>query len=245
MADENSKAPWFTVKTTLDERKARASMGWYHNEVMNGSPDPSVGADGTCSLPLPDPALEVAAQEEIYDGDGRIYHLCRRDSWMKAIESHEVYFPPTFWSDGRFTRGSCAKNTLVHTANTYYKADEGQWLCLELDPAILRRLGIAIAVHRAPETAANGQPAQCLKLYGGISVTTISLIQEIYAVQRGSDGTFLGMLPDDGAPRMTHVEKAVKAARLAPTIDTPEHPPSLESKQPPKRGLWQRIRPMK
>lgn len=233
-------------------------MGWYHHEYTNSgsSSDPSAGPsascpDGTCSLPSPDLTREAAAQEEIYtDIKGPVYHLCQRDNWLKAIDSKEAYFPPTFWSDGRFTRGSCARNTLLHTANTYYKSVAGDWLCLELDPAVLRRLGIPIAVHRAPEAAADGQPAQCLKLYGGISVTTLGLVLESYALQRGADGSFLAMLPDDGMPRMARNNENKMARPSTATTDAPEHamaslPVVAGTTRPQKRGFWQRSMQLK
>lgn len=247
-------------------------MGWYHYEIMNGnhSSDPSAPAspDGTCPLPpspascpdgtcpLPDPTRDAAEQEEIYKDKGPVYHLCQRSNWLQATQSHEAYFPPTFWLDGRFTRASCVRDvTLVHTANHYNKNVAGDWLCLELDPAVLRKLGISIAVHRAPETAADGQPACCLKLYGGISVCTPGLVSGIYALERGAGGLFVGMLPDDVSPRFSQeVSKVKENQSEASSVVTTnsklngiqEHTQVTEdSRRPPRNGFWKRFQSKK
>jgi hypothetical protein len=218
-----------------------STMGWYHHEYANGA---APSDDGTCALPSPDASREESAKEELYLESGVIYHLCQRSLWLQAIESKQPYFPPTFWSDGRFTRGSVVRSSIVHTANTYYKEVSGDWLCIELNALILRQQGIAIAVHRAPEAAQDGQPAQCLKLYGGISVTTLCLVTEIFALQRGSNGLFLGMLPDDGAPRMARSQEnpsANSSGTVKSEIVSEQSTVSQHPEQPPqKRGFWPR-----
>lgn len=225
------------------------TMGWYHHEYTNES-SPS-GPDGPCSLPMPDLSREDAAREEIYVENGNVFHLCQRSKWLEAISSKASYFPPTFWSDGRFTRGTCVRQTLFHTANVYYTKVPGDWICLELNTAALRNMGIAIAVHRAPEPATDGQPAQCLKIYSGISVATLGLVLEVYALQRGSDGSFLGMLPDGSTPRMVGMESP---KTIVPTTDSEfkvtqrskaktdaeQSVISHEPVQKTKRGFWRK-----
>lgn len=160
--------------------------------------------DGSCYDAV---AREAAAREELYyDGvsTGRpIYHLCQKELWLQAVRSQQPYFPPTFWSDGRFTRGSCVVGSLVGTANTYYKNIEGEWLVLEMDPKLVHQMGTRIAVHRAPESSKE-EPIQCLKIHGGIPTAIPGLVTKIYRMQRDDkDGTFLAMVQTgDIVPRV-------------------------------------------
>jgi hypothetical protein len=240
-------------------------MGWYHLEITNnGDVDPTnitTCPEGTCHLPPPDESREQSAREELYHGNGPIFHLCQKSKWMDAIRNKGGYFPPTFWSDGRFTRASCVQDTLMRTANHYYKQVSGDWLCIEMDPALLRQSGIAIAVQRAPESTTT-DPIQCLKLYGGIPVIVTGLVTQIYAMQRNSDGTFLGMLPDDGVDRVVVRAKETRANKPSqPKKSEPcgcnvkgESSPKTTKKKSPKqsatkteqvkeprrRGFWRR-----
>jgi hypothetical protein len=192
-------------------------MGWYHYEIANGR-DPSATdeqptscPDGTCSNAKPQSSTTACARqptEELYLDNGPIYHLCEKSNWRSSIRIEKPYFPPTFWLDGRFTRSCCKKDSLVDTANEYYKVSRGDWICIEMDPTILRNAGIAIACHRAPESTID-QPVQCLKIYGGISVSMNDLVTNIYAMQRHGDGTFVGMTLDDTVPKMIQIKHPV------------------------------------
>jgi hypothetical protein len=213
-------------------------MGWYHHAIMNGEEDtnddkttshaPAGCPDGKCSLLPPDVSAMTGAttppgQEELYLDSGPIYHLCQKRKWMEAIEGLESYFPPTFWLDGRFTRGCTVRESLVETGNIYYRAVAGEWICLEIDPTRLRSMGIAIAVHRAPEST-RAEPAQCLKIYGGLSTNSIGLVREIYAMRRGSDGTFVGMLPDCGTARLANNKAATTSPAVPSNVDGNNNP---------------------
>jgi len=172
------------------------------NQSSNGSSGRPACHDGSCYDAT---AREDAAREELYDvSSGRpIYHLCQREKWLQAVRSKQPYVPPTFWSDGRFTRGSCVLDSLVGTANTYYKGIEGEWLVLEMNPSIVHQMGTMIAVHRAPESTAD-EPIQCLKIHGGIPTAIPGLVAKIYRMQRNDeDGTFTGMVQTgDIVPRV-------------------------------------------
>ena len=147
--------------------------------------------DGSCY----DTAVrEDAAREELYDlSHGPIFHLCQKENWLDAVRAKKPYFAPTFWSDGRFTRGSCALDSLVETANAYYKSTEGEWLVLEMDPHLVHQMGTMIAVHRAPESTRE-EPVQCLKIHGGIPTGISGLVTQVYRMQRNEDGTFLSII---------------------------------------------------
>jgi len=212
---EEVKADMMCADGTCAARTAPAAAA----SMTNGaSTTPPVGQkqqqsachDGSC---YDTAAREEAAREEIFDGvsSGRpIYHLCQKELWLQAVRSQQPYFPPTFWSDGRFTRGSCVLDSLVGTANTYYKAVAGEWLVLELDPTLVYQMGTRIAVHRAPESTPltdqdKQQPSiQCLKIHGGIPTAIPGLVTKIYRMQRDDqDGTFLSMVQTgDIVPRV-------------------------------------------
>jgi hypothetical protein len=200
-------------------------MGWYHYlQTEDGSPDTHAGPiacpDGTCRAPDPPTTatttmtLVAAPVDEVlyHTATTPIYHLCQAKLWLQAIQQRVPYFPPSFWSDGRLTRASCDLETVLDTANHYYKSSSsGDWLCLQLDPAVWRGLGIPMAVQRAPEERSSSsvrkeeeeEPIQCLKVYGGISTTAKDvLVTAIYAMKRdNATGTFYGMEPDTSTPK--------------------------------------------
>lgn len=172
--------------------------------------------DGSC---YDTTAREEAAREELYDlSHGPIYHLCQKEKWLDSVRSGRPYFAPTFWSDGRFTRGSCVLDSLVGTANTYYKAIAGEWLVLEMNPHILHQMGTMIAVHRAPESTRD-EPVQCLKIHGGIPTAVPGLVTQIYRMQRHEDGKFVDMVKTgDIVPRMASA--SIRIQTLEPDKDS-------------------------
>jgi hypothetical protein len=162
--------------------RCRYSMGWYHGQIANGE-DPFAGASH--SLPPKEPNLDTSALQSIY-------HLCQRTVFAEAVAAGTPYFPPTFVKDGRFTRASQDRGSLVNTANQYYKSTPGEWICLELDAQQILQLGIQILPQCAPEgTAAN--PINCLQIFGGIATNVPGLVISIYKMIRLADGFFYSM----------------------------------------------------
>lgn len=163
--------------------------------------DTTTGSSQKCGGDCFDGDVTTMRKEELYDVTaGPVYHLCQEKKWLEAVKTQQAYYPPTFWLDGHFTRGSCVLESLVGTANTYYKTVPGVWLVLEMDPIKLHQLGTPIAVHRAPEsncTSTQTEPVQCLKIYGGIPTTIPNLVTKIYLMERDvQDGmTFSRILP--------------------------------------------------
>jgi hypothetical protein len=167
---------------------------------------------------------------DVYQENGPVYHLCQKTKWVTAIETQQSYYPPTFWLDGKFTRACCNKDTLIDTANEYYKNTPGDWICLEIDAILLRQCGILVACHYAPELTKEQQPIQCLKIYSGISVHLPNLIHHIYPISRSpTDGTFLTLAtkPDPSIPTCcVNVSTRTKTIPKPP----PEEAPSLLTK---------------
>jgi hypothetical protein len=185
-------------------------MGWYHGQMADGE-DPFTGA--SCSLPPPKGLdLDTSTLRSIY-------HLCQRSVFAEAVAAGRPYFPPTFVQDGRFTRASQDRGSLVGTANQYYKSTPGEWICLELDGQKLLQLGIQILPQCAPEgTAAN--PINCIQIFGGIATTVPGLVVSIYKMIRLADGYFYSVsdTPSADIPGLheRQVETKVQTEEQAP-----------------------------
>lgn len=185
-------------------------MGWYHYQTAeDGKPGEKIECpDGTCAVKETQSAAAEAANEnekgqeeteELYEASGTIYHLCQKSLWLEAIEKANAYYPPTFWKDGKFTRFSCDRSTLVDTANHYYGSVPGDWLCLSLDATEVRNRGVPIVAQRAPESTPQ-EPIQCLKVFSGIPVT-MPVVVEIHRMRRDADGKFFDMAVDPVTPK--------------------------------------------
>lgn len=201
-------------------------MGWYHSADFDWE---NSGAAATCSITNKPKAEQPspAAADKAEDNDSKptpsgntacllpatslppppppdvdsIFHLCRKSKWEEAIRESEPYFPPTFMSDGKFTRATVFKKDLVSTANEFYKDSKSEWIALEIDCKTLFSLGIPILAQDAPESTAK-QPVKCLQVFGGISTTLPGLVKKIYKMRRLSDGTFHKVLdPPKATPK--------------------------------------------
>jgi hypothetical protein len=219
-------------------------MGWYHYQAAeDGTPGEKIECpDGTCAMkeksaPSKETNISIAEQqneeeeeeeeeEELYEASGTIYHLCQKSLWLDAVEKGKPYFPPTFMKDGKFTRFSCERDTLVDTANHYYGSFPGDWLCLSLNATDVRNRGVPIVAQRAPESTKQ-EPIQCLKVYSGIGVGQAVL--EIHRMRRDEQGKFLGMIVDTVTPKLimdrNALSKAVKQSSSKAPSDSPQEQP--------------------
>lgn len=119
----------------------------------------------------------------------KIYHICQASKWVAAVSNGVPYYPPTFVADGRFTRASQEKCSIVDTANHYYRGTPGKWICLELDAPKLLELGLQILPQCAPEGTAD-KPINCLQIFGGITTTIPGVVVAILPMIRLKDGFF-------------------------------------------------------
>ena len=228
-------------------------MGWYHFQpAEDGTPGEKIACpDGTCAVmnETTAPATEAPHQhndkqqqqeeEELYEASGTIYHLCQKSIWLKAIEQGQPYYPPTFFKDGKFTRFSCERDTLVETANHYYGSFPGDWLCLSLDATEIRNRGVPIVAQRAPESTQQDEPIQCLKVHSGIGVGQAVL--EIHRMRRDEQGRFFSMVVDTVTPRVIHTGKQVKLPKVTTskaTEETPKEQPLLPKKENKVGGFF-------
>lgn len=156
-------------------------MGWYHGQIASGD-DPFDQKGGSCSLPPKVSTLDTSRLRSIY-------HLCKLKTFLEAVTEGKPYFPPTFVADGRFTRASQEKSSLVDTANHYYKDTDGAWVCLELNAQRILELGIQILPQCAPE-GSEEKPINCLQVFGGIATKQPGLIVKVNKMVRLADGYF-------------------------------------------------------
>lgn len=88
-------------------------------------------------------------KEKNYDNIGKIYHMCQKSLWDESSSQSKAYFPPTFHHDGKFTHATAVPQRLITTANHFYTATVGDWICLELDRWELEKCGIVTVFEEA------------------------------------------------------------------------------------------------
>jgi len=125
----------------------------------------------------------------------QLYHMCQKSLWDQAIASGTAYFPPTFEQDGYFTHATAVPARLMDTANHFYTASTGDWICLELSLAALKRGGIVTRFEEAKpvgETGVGGLDKnwQCPHIFGGIPSHVVT---NIYKINRNDEGKFISI----------------------------------------------------
>ena len=61
-----------------------------------------------------------------------LYHMCVASHWEESKRLGEAYYPPTFEVDGDYTHATGVPSRLITTANHFYTAVEGDWICRAL-----------------------------------------------------------------------------------------------------------------
>jgi uncharacterized protein (DUF952 family)/mannose-6-phosphate isomerase-like protein (cupin superfamily) len=130
-----------------------------------------------------------------------VYHMCQKTLWDKAIHSGKAYFPPTFAQDGFFTHSTAVPVRLIETANQFYTATKGDWICVELSTEKLLDIGI-MTVFEEPKPVGekavreNWKSSQwhCPHIYGGIPASIQGVVMKTYDMKRDSDGNFLSVV---------------------------------------------------
>jgi uncharacterized protein (DUF952 family)/mannose-6-phosphate isomerase-like protein (cupin superfamily) len=135
------------------------------------------------------------------DDDDTVYHMCPKLAWDEAVRLGNAYFPPTFEQDGGFTHATAIPERLLTTANHFYTKSTGEWVCLALSQAALRRIGIVtrfeapMAVGSVPTNQKDGDGMECPHIYGGIpTLAAFGVVQSIRPMTRNSAaGEFLSI----------------------------------------------------
>jgi uncharacterized protein (DUF952 family)/mannose-6-phosphate isomerase-like protein (cupin superfamily) len=130
-----------------------------------------------------------------------VYHMCQQALWETALESGKAYFPPTFQEDGFFTHATAVPARLLETANHFYTATEGSWICLELSVERLHDLGI-MTLFEEPKPVGDQVVSDswqsnkwaCPHIYGGIPVSVDGIVTKTFDMKRDTDGNFLSIV---------------------------------------------------
>lgn len=241
-------------------------MGWYHDPNFRGFDDDSAPscsinaareattnaaetstttsntASGVTACPLPPSSPPPPPPPDVVF----IFHLCQKSKWQEAKARKQPYFPPTFISDGKFTRASVNKDDLVSTANLYYKDAPGDWVVLEINCMTLFSLGILILAQDGPESTPK-EIVKCLQVFGGISTTLPGLTTNVYGMKRNSSsGEFLEILEPTASNKDCgcHQKEEEKKEEESPKHHLKEQAkPVLEEKLKQKsRRFWPKLR---
>jgi len=128
-----------------------------------------------------------------------VYHMCQQTLWNQAVASGKAYFPPTFRKDGYFTHATAVPSRLLETANHFYTASVGDWICLELSTDKLQDAGIMTLLEgpkpvgdQAVEEHWKTEQWACPHIYGGIPTREDSgVVLRTYPMKRDEQGKFL------------------------------------------------------
>jgi uncharacterized protein (DUF952 family)/mannose-6-phosphate isomerase-like protein (cupin superfamily) len=137
-----------------------------------------------------------AASTTTTNDSEKLYHMCEKAEWEKAIAAGEAYYPPTFEADNYFTHATAVPLRLMETANHFYTASVGEWICIELSNAALKKAGI---VTRFEEPKPVGDQAvedtwsewRCPHIFGGIPASAAGVVTKTFPMKRDEAGTFL------------------------------------------------------
>jgi uncharacterized protein (DUF952 family)/mannose-6-phosphate isomerase-like protein (cupin superfamily) len=138
----------------------------------------------------------AAASKSTTDDSEKLYHMCEKALWEKAIADGEAYYPPTFEADDYFTHATAVPLRLMETANHFYTASVGEWICIELSNAALKKAGV---VTRFEEPKPVGdQPVEdtwsewrCPHIFGGIPAQAAGVVTKTFPMKRDEAGNFL------------------------------------------------------
>jgi uncharacterized protein (DUF952 family)/mannose-6-phosphate isomerase-like protein (cupin superfamily) len=137
------------------------------------------------------------------DSIDKLYHMCQVQLWESAKSEGKAYFPPTFVKDGMFTHATAVAPRLLNTANHFYTATVGDWICVELSRSALLKIGIDTVFEEAKpvgETSVGETWSSwvCPHIYGGIPAHIDGIVTNVYKIQRDEDGKFLAI---EGLPK--------------------------------------------
>lgn len=130
-----------------------------------------------------------------------LYHMCQKSLWDSAVESGNAYFPPTFEADGGFTHATAVPKRLIATANHFYTATKGDWICLQLSRSTLEKIGIKTKDEEALPVGDKNVSDEwtekkwvCPHIYGGLpTMDCLNVCTKVYEMVRNEDGKFLSI----------------------------------------------------
>ena len=124
-----------------------------------------------------------------------LFHLVQADLWQAAVDTDELYYPPTYSQDG-FTHATANPDLLLNVANHFYTDVPGRWLCLRMTVDSLKASGVSVVFEgtapvgdKAPDFPGT-EDELFPHVMGGIHP---SAVLEVHEVARTPDGTFLSV----------------------------------------------------
>ncbi|EEC49284.1 predicted protein [Phaeodactylum tricornutum CCAP 1055/1] len=128
----------------------------------------------------------------------QLYHMCQKSLWDEAFASGKAYFPPTFEADGYFTHATSVPSRLIQTANHFYTATIGDWICLELSNEALKNVGITTRYEEPKpvgelDTGKDWTDWRCPHIFGGIPTQLSGFVCKTYPMKRNEQGKFLSI----------------------------------------------------
>lgn len=128
----------------------------------------------------------------------KLYHMCQKSLWEKALSSKTAYVPPTFEQDGYFTHATAVPGRLLETANHFYTDTNGDWICVELSSDALLKYGISTRFEEAKpvgdaDVSDKWGEWACPHIYGGIPAFLDGVVNKVYEMKRDDKGTFLSI----------------------------------------------------
>jgi len=125
-----------------------------------------------------------------------LYHMCEVALWEKAIADGEAYYPPTFVADDYLTHATAVPLRLMTTANQFYTATVGEWICIELSNAAMKKAGIVTKFEEAKPVGDQPVPEdfnewRCPHIFGGIPSQAAGVVIKTYPMKRDEAGNFL------------------------------------------------------
>lgn len=126
----------------------------------------------------------------------KLFHMCQKTLWEKALTSKTPYFPPTFEVDGGYTHATAVPTRLIETANHFYTSTEGDWICVEIDYSTLINLGIIVRFEEAMAVGATSVSSTwskwvCPHIYAGLAAHVPGVVSNTYPMKRDDQGNFL------------------------------------------------------
>lgn len=130
-----------------------------------------------------------------------VYHMCQKVLWETAVASGKAYFPPTFAADGFFTHATAVPARLLETANHFYTATEGTWMCIELSTETLQEAGI-MTLFEEPKPVGDQDVSEswksnqwaCPHIFGGIPTSVAGIVTKTFEMKRDDKGNFLSIV---------------------------------------------------
>lgn len=118
-----------------------------------------------------------------------LYHMCDSAVFSSSITDSELYYPPTFSSEG-FIHATENPSFLLNIGNQFYQQDKGKWICLKINPHRIEAKVVYEAIGNVEERKNGDLPPKCPHIYGGIPLESIVAAAPIV---RDDDGNFLSI----------------------------------------------------